>query len=72
MIGITMCTRSECQTSGGCAHRGPRGESCYFPAPFVPAAQGCICPPTSEQTCRNPICPRGGVQMVRITSGAAA
>ena len=23
------------------------------PAPF-----GCICPPTSEQTCQNPTCPR--------------
>ena len=26
----------------------------YYQAPQV----GCICPPTSEQTCGNPICPR--------------
>ena len=24
----------------------------------TPQHQGCICPPTSEQTCQNPICPR--------------
>ncbi len=23
-----------------------------------PTPQGCICPPTSEQTCQNPLCPR--------------
>lgn len=27
---------------------------------YVP--QGCICPPTSEQTCQNPMCPRKGPQ----------
>lgn len=25
---------------------------------FTP--QGCICPPTAEQTCQNPTCPRKG------------
>jgi len=35
-------------------------------APYMPASvgaappMGCICPPTSEQTCDNPICPRRG------------
>ena len=57
------CQRMECQTTGGCAHRGPHGQVCYFPAP----TQGCICPPTSEQTCRNPFCPRGGMQNLKIT-----
>jgi hypothetical protein len=29
------------------------------PAPAgVTVPQGCICPPTSEQTCGNPLCPR--------------
>lgn len=57
------CTRPECQTAGGCAHRGPRGEPCYWPPlplwplPISPI-QGCICPPTAERTCGNPACPR--------------
>ena len=25
-----------------------------------PVAQGCICPPGANMTCRNPLCPRGG------------
>ena len=28
-------------------------------APLKPPVIGCICPPTSEQTCQNPTCPRG-------------
>jgi hypothetical protein len=28
----------------------------------VPVSQGCICPPTSEQTCQNPQCPRQAVK----------
>lgn len=30
----------------------------YQPAPPM----GCICPPTSEKTCENPICPRKGLR----------
>lgn len=41
------CQRIECQTTSGCAHRGPHGEFCYF----IALPHGCICPPTSEQTC---------------------
>lgn len=26
------------------------------------AQYGCICPPTSELTCKNPLCPRRGIQ----------
>lgn len=29
----------------------PRGKPVYLP-------MGCICPPTSEATCANPLCPR--------------
>lgn len=26
--------------------------------PYTPQSIGCICPPTSEQTCESPACPR--------------
>ena len=26
--------------------------------PVTPAPRGCVCPPTSEQTCQSPVCPR--------------
>jgi hypothetical protein len=61
-----QCARPECQTTAGCAHRGPLGEMCHFPQ-TVPHQMGCICPPTSEQTCRNPFCPRGGSMPFKIT-----
>lgn len=35
----------------GCRKRHPIGI-------IYPQQQGCICPPTSEQTCQNPTCPR--------------
>lgn len=25
-----FCSRPECQTTAGCAHRGPQGQMCYF------------------------------------------
>ena len=28
---MNVCGRSECQTTGGCAHRGPNGQLCYWP-----------------------------------------
>ncbi len=28
------------------------------PTPIIPFAPGCICPPTSEQTCQSAACPR--------------
>jgi hypothetical protein len=27
---MQTCQRSECQTTAGCAHRGPLGEYCWF------------------------------------------
>ena len=66
-LAAAGCGRPECQTTAGCAHRGPNGEYCYFgpadwprPVSHLPVYQltGCICPPTSEQTCMNPNCPR--------------
>lgn len=33
-----ICDRPECQTSAGCAHRGPRGEYCWITGdPFEPS-----------------------------------
>ena len=29
-----QCTHQECQTTAGCAHRGPLGQMCYFPPQF--------------------------------------
>lgn len=39
----------------------------YYAVPIPPAPQGCICPPTSERTCKNTFCPRGGGQPLKIT-----
>lgn len=72
---MVTCNRFECQSSAGCAYRGPRGEFCYFAghfpsySPIYPPMppQGCVCPPTSEQTCKNPTCPRGGGQSFKVT-----
>jgi hypothetical protein len=30
MMEVIHCQRRECETTDGCAHRGPRGEYCYF------------------------------------------
>jgi hypothetical protein len=67
----TNCTKPECQTTGGCAHRGPLNEPCWerwiAPPQTLNPVQGCICPPTSEQTCKNPFCPRGGAMPYTVT-----
>lgn len=41
-------------------YAGALCEECYRLSVFTPKPQGCICPPRSEQTCKNPLCPRGG------------
>jgi hypothetical protein len=33
------CSLTECQTTSGCAHRGPKGEFCWFPTEFYPSAK---------------------------------
>lgn len=61
-----QCIRMECQTSTGCVHRGQLGQMCWFGDSqqpmtifaYPPIPLGCICPPTSEQTCQNIMCPR--------------
>jgi hypothetical protein len=37
--------------------------------PLVP--QGCICPPTSEQTCQNRVCPRRACDLAAQTQGGS-
>ena len=32
-----------------------------YPTTLPP--MGCVCPPTSEQTCLNPMCPRKGIKV---------
>ena len=59
------CSMPGCpMTTGGCplCHSGIYQWPVYElpPTPiFVPP--GCICPPTSEKTCQNPLCPRKGI-----------
>lgn len=64
------CSIPNCpRTSTGCPWcDGPNTNAPYALPPqpvFYPP--GCICPPTSEQTCRNPSCPRGGGRPLEIT-----
>ena len=49
----------------GCRKRHPSGIILY---PTTAPPQGCICPPTSEQTCQNPFCPRKPPQPMTITA----
>jgi hypothetical protein len=41
-----------------------------WPPPYhaAPVQQGCICPPTSEQTCQGPMCPR---KSIRVSASGA-
>lgn len=65
---MKVCTLYPCgMTSDGyCSICNPRPVYAPNPDPFrlgavpLPMGQqlGCICPPTSEQTCQSPICPR--------------
>lgn len=67
---MNYCGKYPCgQTAGGCLDPhcpnrvlGPLGPQPMQPmtpglAPLF-APVGCVCPPTSEQTCENPACPR--------------
>ena len=42
----------------GCQHERARQVNPYRYYPEFIASQGCICPPTSEQTCMSATCPR--------------
>ena len=69
---MNVCTRVPCfmDSAGYCSSCNPRPFYAPNPDPFRPGAvpipmgqptsppHGCICPPTSEQTCEGPLCPR--------------
>jgi hypothetical protein len=42
-----------------CTHPGPRQQSMQYQA-------GCVCPPTSEQTCQASLCPRRGLSVTAM------
>lgn len=48
-----ICTTHGCQ--GHCGYQVPRQG--YWTG-MLGAPRGCICPPTSEQTCQSQACPR--------------
>lgn len=59
-----------CNCTGGyglchCKQMSPTIPAPYSTYPIHPA--GCICPPGSEQTCRNSHCGRKAPQPLRIT-----
>ena len=59
-MAVRNCMNANCEmtTSGWC----PRCDRSFTPGIMPPVwwtlPPGCICPPTSEQTCGNPLCPR--------------
>lgn len=62
MGGPGICPSCDC---GITPQRDPVNPA-MWPAPIF-SPQGCICPPTSEQTCKNPACPRGGQMPFTVT-----
>lgn len=60
-----QCARHPCgQFSGGCSFTNcamfARHGLATVPGWSPHQPMGCICPPTSEQTCQNSLCPRKG------------
>jgi len=54
MTKLCCCSDPWCQFNG-CRNTL---RHTYQTAQASPVARGCICPPTSEQTCMAPMCPR--------------
>lgn len=48
---------------GGCPGCNPNWQHPFGPVLVPSAPMGCICPPTSESTCQNLMCPRRGPRM---------
>lgn len=53
----SYCTNYLCSMYG-CQRTAPCYQPAFVAPNYTPPPQGCICPPTSEQTCQNPACPR--------------
>lgn len=62
------CAAGQC-TDYNCALYGCKYRRGHHMAIIPPIMQGCICPPTSEQTCQNPHCPRQAPKGITIASG---
>ena len=61
MINAACCCSSpDCRAFGCRQYRQPPLCQNYtVQSPWItPLPQGCICPPTSERTCQNGVCPR--------------
>jgi len=46
------------ETSAACLHGCDCFATYYHMQPYYTQPRGCICPPTSEQTCQSTTCPR--------------
>lgn len=63
---MTVCMTYPCRrTAGGCPICDPPTLHPMYQMPPAPVFHppGCICPPTSEKTCENPLCPRKGIKI---------
>jgi hypothetical protein len=66
MGGPHICPACDCGYPPHVGNPGRVKDDLAVPV-FLTPMQGCICPPTSEQTCRNPMCPRGGALPFIVT-----
>lgn len=62
-----LCSQHGCQYEWGRSIPHP-----YQPWNILKSPQGCVCPPTSEQTCRNPNCPRKPPAPLTVTCSTGA
>lgn len=65
MINYGACSNYLCRL------QGCRGFCGWRTMPVTMAPQGCICPPTSEQTCQNIYCPRKNLSAQGFVTAAA-
>lgn len=64
-MDFCCCSSPACRLYGCQNYRHPT----WIPNPVFAlptSAPGCICPPTSEQTCQNPVCPREAYSAVSV------
>lgn len=67
-MGVCGCMNPQ---PNGCHACNPGGQGLgptyNLPQQPVFHPPGCICPPTSEQTCQAPMCPRRGIKLGTAT-----
>ncbi len=64
---MTYCSMPGCpKTTGPCPLCQPPQWQLPTQPVYTTGPQGCVCPPTSEQTCQSPICPRKNHSGARI------